>query len=47
MSETSPTGDARSVVEDELSLVLLDPERPNGVASPLRLDIADIPEELR
>ncbi|MCT1436268.1 hypothetical protein [Brachybacterium paraconglomeratum] len=47
MSETDPAGELRSLVEDELSLLLLDPERPDEATSSVRLDIAEVPEELR
>lgn len=38
----------RSAVDDEIALILLDPEQPEPVTRPaLRADLLEIPEELR
>lgn len=37
----------RSDLEDELTLLLLDPEQDEPETHPLRLDVGDVPDALR
>ena len=37
----------RSTLEDELTLLLLDPDQEEIEPDPVRLDLGDVPDELR
>lgn len=47
MSPADSHSAARSSVEDALTLVLLDPEQEEAQPDAARLDVGEIPDELR
>ncbi|WP_270410237.1 hypothetical protein [Brachybacterium paraconglomeratum] len=47
MSPSDSHGEAHSIVEDALTLLLLDPEQEEAPPDVARLDLGEIPDELR